>query len=110
MTVRHIKYGAKAEDVGVFATAFIDTVERILEDKWCVLILSAGVHRLGYELFALDALLCPICDTCQSQCARTQFLFKALWMFDHTSELRLPYRHIVDTSHCIGSSLECGGL
>ena len=35
MTVRHIKYGAKAEDVGTFSTAFIDTVERVLQDKWC---------------------------------------------------------------------------
>ena len=34
MTVRHIKYGARAEDVGAFSAAFIDTVERILGDKW----------------------------------------------------------------------------
>ena len=34
MTVRHIKYGAKAEDVATFSTAFIDSVERILAEKW----------------------------------------------------------------------------
>ncbi len=37
MTVRHIKYGAKAEDVVSFSTAFIDSIERILAEKWCVL-------------------------------------------------------------------------
>ena len=34
MTVRHIKYGAKAEDVGIFASAFIDTVSRLLSESW----------------------------------------------------------------------------
>jgi hypothetical protein len=34
MTVRHIKYGAKAEDVGTFAHAFVETVERLLGDRW----------------------------------------------------------------------------
>ena len=33
MTVRHIKYGAKAEDVGIFAQAFIETVERLLGER-----------------------------------------------------------------------------
>ncbi len=35
MTVRHIKYGAKAEDVGTFAHTFIETLQRLLGDKWC---------------------------------------------------------------------------
>ena len=34
MTVRHIKYGAKAEDVSTFANTFVETVERLLGDKW----------------------------------------------------------------------------
>ena len=34
MTVRHIKYGAKAEDVDIFASAFIETVSRLLGEKW----------------------------------------------------------------------------
>ncbi len=34
MTVRHIKYGAKAEDVGTFAHAFVETVERLLGERW----------------------------------------------------------------------------
>ncbi len=34
MTVRHITYGAKAEDVGTFAHAFVETVERLLGDRW----------------------------------------------------------------------------
>jgi hypothetical protein len=33
MTVRHIKYGAKAEDVAAFSAAFVDTVGRLLGDE-----------------------------------------------------------------------------
>ena len=34
MTVRHIKYGAKAEDEVTFSAAFIGSIERILAEKW----------------------------------------------------------------------------
>ena len=52
MTVRHIKYGARAEDVGTFAAAFIETVERLLGDKWyttrsCTL----GLFAFGVEQY-----------------------------------------------------------